>query len=452
MTDGGGYWIVNAAKGAKSLQDVRNNVERLGAKAKGNTKETYELIGEYLDLVLPEMRELNASDVLDLQPGLNVMDLAGAGQQLQAMVIRACLERINLQESGVLTVFPEAWEFAPRGRVSPASAEAVAMARKGAVLGNFLLCDSQDIAGVDTVVRQAASVWILGVQRELNELKRTLAMIPASIKKPKLDEITSLELGQFIACWGRHAVRTYIQPAWMNEADAIAIARGAKSIDQAARRPPSPPAMMATSPAAKSQPKPELENQMNATQEGKLDQVLEFIKRGAAAQAAVNGTPAASPPKAMPADEEGLFQRLKERLLRELPLSGSGPIQVIAPQKLRKDFQRDEADRVVKAARALKPLQKKILKLVETTSDYTGQKTLAERLGRATAGGSWVDLTTAVKELAAEGFVEVKEKQGVRKKLREKIAADLAFYEATDAEVDAVHQSVLFELATEQPT
>jgi hypothetical protein len=85
----------------------------------------------------------------------------------------------------VLTVFPEAWEFAPRGRVTPASGEAVAMARKGAVLGNFLLCDSQDIAGVDTSIRQAASVWILGVQRELNELKRTLAMIPAGIKKPK---------------------------------------------------------------------------------------------------------------------------------------------------------------------------------------------------------------------------------------------------------------------------
>jgi hypothetical protein len=45
--------------------------------------------------VLPEMRELNAADELELQPGLNVMDLAGHGQQLQAMVIRACLERIN---------------------------------------------------------------------------------------------------------------------------------------------------------------------------------------------------------------------------------------------------------------------------------------------------------------------------------------------------------------------
>jgi hypothetical protein len=224
------YWIVNAAKGARSLQQVRDNVDRLQKKAKGSTAETYELIGEYLDLVLPEMRELNAADQLDLQPGLSVIDLVGHTQQLQELVIRACLERINQHEREVLTVFPEAWKFAPRGRVTPSSAEAMAMAREGAVIGNLLMCDSQDIAGVDTVVRQAASVWILGVQRELNELKRTLGMIPAGIKKPKAQDITSLKLGQFVVCHGDQAIRTYAQPAWMDEADAIAIARGKLSL------------------------------------------------------------------------------------------------------------------------------------------------------------------------------------------------------------------------------
>jgi excisionase family DNA binding protein len=222
---------VNAAKGARSLDDVRKNAERLQGKARGATAETYELIGEYLDLVLPEMRELDAADQLDLQPGLNVIDVAGHSQQLQAMVIRACLERINAHEEGVLTVFPEAWEFAPRGRKTPASDEAIAMARKGAVLGNLLLCDSQDIAGVDTTVRQAASVWILGVQRELNELDRTLKMIPAGIKKPKAKDITSLTIGQFIVCYGDKAIRTYVQPADMDSEMAKLIAKGHVSID-----------------------------------------------------------------------------------------------------------------------------------------------------------------------------------------------------------------------------
>ncbi|HXO84679.1 MAG TPA: hypothetical protein VN803_04055 [Gemmatimonadales bacterium] len=219
-------WIVNAAKGARSLADVRSNVTRLQAKAKGATADVYMLLGEYLDLVLPEMRQLAAVDALDLQPGLNVMDLSGVGLQLQALVIRAALERINQDETGVLTVFPEAWEFAPRGRSAPAKDEAIAMARKGAVLGNFLLCDSQDLAGVDTVVRQAASVWLLGVQRELNELTRTLQMIPAGVKRPRAEDVAQLELGQFFACWGRHAIKVYVQPTFMARELAQKVATG----------------------------------------------------------------------------------------------------------------------------------------------------------------------------------------------------------------------------------
>lgn len=219
--------IVTAAKGATTLEEVRRNVQKLHDKTKNvKTIELYMLLGEYLDLVLPEMRGLNASHDLTLRPGLNVMDLSETGPQTQAMVIRAVLEQINRHESEVLTVFPEAWEFAPRSRGAPAKDEAIAMARKGAGIGNFLLCDSQDIAGVDTVVRQAASVWILGVQRELNELKRTIQMIPAGIKRPKPEEVSTLELGQFIACWGKHTVKTYVQPIWLSDDEARAVALG----------------------------------------------------------------------------------------------------------------------------------------------------------------------------------------------------------------------------------
>lgn len=226
--------IVTAAKGATTLAEVRTNVARLQGKTKNpKVQELYMLLGEYLDLVLPEMRVLNADHELQLQPGLNVMDLTDVGTQTQAMVIRAALERINAHEKGVLTVFPEAWEFAPRGRSAPAKDEAIAMARKGAVLGNFLLCDSQDLAGVDTVVRQAASVWLLGVQRELNELKRTLQMIPAGVKRPKPEDVAQLELGQFYVCWGRHAIKTYVQPTWMESEIAVWVATGRITADGA---------------------------------------------------------------------------------------------------------------------------------------------------------------------------------------------------------------------------
>jgi len=223
--------LIRAAKGAMSLEGVRANVAGILRKTKSpRGAEVYELLGEYLDLILPEMRQLGAVDVLQLDPGLNVMDLAGVGAILQALIIRAALERINRHEEHVLTVFPEAWEFAPRSRSAPAKDEAIAMARKGAVLNNFLLCDSQDLAGVDTVVRQAASVYILGVQRELNELKRTIDTIPAGIRRPKAQDVATLQLGQFYACWGAHAIKTYVQPAWMDETVAHAIATGAVEV------------------------------------------------------------------------------------------------------------------------------------------------------------------------------------------------------------------------------
>jgi hypothetical protein len=230
--------IVNASKGATTLAGVRANVARLREKTKnGKTEELYMLLGEYLDLILPEMARLDSDDRLVLEPGVNVIDLAGVGTQTQAMVIRAALEYVNAHERDVLVVFPEAWEFAPRSKSAPAKDEAIAMARKGAVLGNFLLCDSQDLSGVDTVIRQASSVYILGVQRELNELKRTLDTIPAGIRRPKSQDVATLKLGQFFACWGDHAIKTYVQPAWMPDAVAEEHARSGRQFSESLTRP-----------------------------------------------------------------------------------------------------------------------------------------------------------------------------------------------------------------------
>lgn len=229
--------IINAAKGARSLDDVQANVRRLLAKSKSaGGKEIYTLLDEYLELVLPQMRSLRASDVLDLQPGLNVMDLSGIAAQTQAMVIRAALERINRHETHVLTVLPEAWEFAPRSRSAPAKDEAIAMARKGAAhkVQNFLLVDSQDIAGVEPVVRQACSVWLLGVQREINETKRALQMMKAAgVATPTASDVAQLEIGHFYACFGKHAIKTYVQPGWMNAASAEQVATGQLTVDLA---------------------------------------------------------------------------------------------------------------------------------------------------------------------------------------------------------------------------
>lgn len=378
--------IVTATKGASTLADVRANVARLRDKTKNpKTEELYMLLGEYLDLVLPELEALGAAPTLALEPGLNVMDLAEVTTQTQAWVIRAALEHVNRHERGVLTVFPEAWEFAPRGRGGPAKDEAIAMARKGAVLGNFLLCDSQDLAGVDTVIRQGASVWILGVQRELNELKRTVQMIPAGIARPKPEDIATLELGQFYACFGRNAVKTYVQPVWMDPGTAVLVAESVMTVEEARREQPTrqEDPTVTNSEAARLTRENEqlkadnadLRRRLEALEKGQHDGTRSNATSGEGRTAArggrtaAHGTPAPGRAVASQAvrtftaeeslDNEALYQAIKKRLIAECAtdpvlLRLLTTVPAIEVQVTRKTIQMDEFSLKGRIARLIK--------------------------------------------------------------------------------------------------
>lgn len=100
-------------------------------------------------------------------------------------------------------------------------------------VGNIRVSNSQDLAGVMKLALRAAPVYLIGVQREANEIKRTLSNIPDGVAKPKAKDVAVLELGQFYACWGRNVIKTYVQPVWMNDDDAKEIAQGKMSVDAA---------------------------------------------------------------------------------------------------------------------------------------------------------------------------------------------------------------------------
>ena len=116
---------------------------------------------------------------------------------------------------------------------------------------------------------------------------------------------------------------------------------------------------------------------------------------------------------------------------------------------LRKEYLRREADRILVRVREMTPLERDILLILEPTDKWVGNVALATRLGRSTGGNQWAVFTKAVKGLAGAGFVEVKERAGVHRNLRAKVAADLAHYEATVEEAEAVYQTVIAELAKE---
>jgi hypothetical protein len=226
---------------------------------------------------------------------------------VQALVIGAVLEWIYEKETDIITVIPEAWEFIPQKRNSPVKLAAIELIRKGAALRNFLWIDSQDLAGVDAEVRKQVGVWLLGVQREINEVKRTLAHIPGGVKKPRPDDIAMLQRGQFFACWEHHVVKVYVQPSWLSEDRALAVARGelATVVNE---KPPQLPVIQ--------------EDFMSAENEARIIELLEEIKGKLDAGPPARSVPPTDngPPPAVPAgDEDALYERILSRLRREAP-------------------------------------------------------------------------------------------------------------------------------------
>lgn len=221
-------WIMRACEGAKSLADVQKRTRQLEEKTKNAfSQDMYMVLGAYLDKVVPVIASLPKSNRVEVNRGrLSVMDLVSYPEELQILVIASTLEWIHKHEQGVITVIPEAWKFIPQGRNTPVRMAAEKLIREGAGLRNYVWIDSQDMAGVDKIMLRACAVWLIGVQREANEVKRAIANMPAGLKRPNAGDVATLELGQFFACFGSVIKKTYVQPAWMEKEIARGIALG----------------------------------------------------------------------------------------------------------------------------------------------------------------------------------------------------------------------------------
>ena len=154
-------WIMRASKGAKTLADVRRNVQRLMDRSKGLSADVYMQLDAYLEIVVPQIDRLPYTSTLSLARGLNVMDVSPYTTEMQSLVIRSVIEWIYEHGRDTLVVIPESWEFVPQARGSPVLLAAEQLIRKGGAGGNFVWLDSQDIAGVHKNVLRSVGVWIL---------------------------------------------------------------------------------------------------------------------------------------------------------------------------------------------------------------------------------------------------------------------------------------------------
>jgi hypothetical protein len=223
-------WIIRVCQGASSLEQVAKNVDLAlhgdGSKRKksatGFAAGMYLQLSEYFKLLMPELRRLKLDmskhgSKLILDSGLNVMDLSEYSTEMQSLAIASAMEEVYRMRD-VITVIPEAWEFLPQSRNTPVKMAGEALIRKGAAAHNFMWLDSQDITGVDKRVLKQVGLWILGVQREVNEVEHTLSQMGVPKKlKPQPEEVMQLGRGQFFVCFEDVLKRVYVLPRWMPE-------------------------------------------------------------------------------------------------------------------------------------------------------------------------------------------------------------------------------------------
>jgi len=219
------YGIIRVCQGCRSIQDVRNAALRLSRESRREfMRSVYEKLVAYLDIVIPELERWRFSDKLELDEGVNVMDVSEMSLETQQLVIASTIEYVFQNMDNVIVIIPEAWESLPQGKMTPVKWVAQQFIRKGAAVGNFLWIDSQDIGGTDKTPLRQVDVWLFGRMREAHEVERILKQLLG--KKVKAEEIQTLPLGHFFTVVGDEVKKVYVLPAGVPEEVGVKVARG----------------------------------------------------------------------------------------------------------------------------------------------------------------------------------------------------------------------------------
>lgn len=223
-------FLIPICRTTKTLRDVQIAIQSGLKKATGQKQGALVQLDAYLELIVPEIDRAHLAKSLDIRPGLNVMNIVDFSLPMQMLFVQSAIEWVNENCENTIIVVPEAWEFIPEGKGSPVKLSAEKLVRKGSAIGNHIWVDSQDTAGIDKTILRGCPVWLIGVQREANEIKRNIANIPHPTQKPKAADVALLERGVFFVCSGKSVRKVYVQPTWLSDADAIAIAKGESGI------------------------------------------------------------------------------------------------------------------------------------------------------------------------------------------------------------------------------
>ncbi|MDD5240044.1 MAG: hypothetical protein PHH61_06315 [Candidatus Nanoarchaeia archaeon] len=460
-------WIIEVCKGADSLLQVKANIDKkLSGEERLNSlsRSVYTTLQAYFEMILPQLQYANFSRTLELTDGINIMDLERFSEEIQSLVIRSVLDTVLNQFKDTIVVIPEAWKFLPQERGSPCKLAAESFIRQGATNGNYLWIDSQDMAGVDKTPLKQISTWILGLQRERNEVEHTLDEIALPNKqKPKPEEIMTLKKGHFIVATPEMTKRVYVQPAWLDDATALGIAKGEIEVSTIKR----PEQLVSIQQQVGSNGhaiNPEDIKFYAKINHDIVEIRKDFFAKTEQQQKQLDGIGRAvmdlkaNQPQ-IDIDELTSIvlqkipslnrQEIVDEVVKRIPkMTGTVTYEVSPVEKLNKDFLEDAKSQIITVINGLDEEQKKVLKFCEAIGKGTTLSEIMEKclFLNATSGGSRQRVTTGLNTMNGLELIRKEPNGKIYGNLKQKIAKHLEIFSASPQEIEAVYNNILMEM------
>lgn len=179
--------------------------------------------------LVEDLDRVEITESLELEDGINVMDLSGVERSVQQLAVSSTAKEVLDHREDVIVCIDEASRFIPQNGNPPANKQLVRMIKEGAAKGVWLWIADQTVTGVDKDPLKQVDVWIFGRQREQNEVDRVRDQVGKSNYSDA--DVKEMAKGHFIVDLETEAPMVYVRPVWMDDETARGIARGDQEIE-----------------------------------------------------------------------------------------------------------------------------------------------------------------------------------------------------------------------------
>jgi len=229
--------LLDTVADSESWDDMLEVIEReMKTVRSGYIKNNLKILRYFIKRLVKEHEKFQWSDGLELNDGINVLNISKMSIQMQQLVVGSAINYIQDNLTNITVIIDEAHRFVPQGQTSGCSRDIVTFIREGRASSNWLWLADQTMTGISKDLLKQMQYWILGRQSELNEAERTVKQIPrAKSLGVNTEAIQTLGLGEFLVVSYEWAKITYIWPIWITEEIAMDVALGKRTAKSVAR-------------------------------------------------------------------------------------------------------------------------------------------------------------------------------------------------------------------------